>query len=122
MAPTMDPFLYTIDVVLRSGRMLPEVEAALDAELERVTSSPITRRELDKALKRAKAQFVMAGESISGQAHLLGLAESTVGDCDWYETILEKLAKIRVDDLERVCQKYLNKKNRTVGWYQPLER
>ena len=121
LAPTIDPFLYTINVVLRSGCTLPVVEAALEDELERLARLTVTRHELDKALKRAKAQFVMAGESVSGQAHFLGLAEATAGDYQWYETILEKLAKITLDDLERVCQTYLAKNNRTVGWYQPYE-
>jgi zinc protease len=119
LAPTVDPFLYTINVAVRAGRSLEEVEAALDAELERLSSSPINWRELDMALKRARAQFIMAGESITGQAHLLGMAEATANDYHWYESSVEKLNEITQDDLERVRRTYLTKKNRTVGWYQP---
>ncbi len=119
LVPTVDPFLYTINAVVRTGRSLEEVEAALDAELERLSSSPINGRELDMALRRAKAQFIMAGESITGQAHFLGMAEATAGDYHWYELAVEKLNKITLDDLERVRQTYLTKTNRTVGWYQP---
>jgi len=119
LAPTVDPFLYTINVVVRAGRSLEEVEAALDAELERLSSSPINWRELDMAIRRARAQFIMAGESITGQAHLLGMAEATAGDYRWYELAIEKLNKITKDDLERVRRVYLTKNNRTVGWYQP---
>ena len=121
LMPTIDPFLYTINVVLRSGCTFPVVEAALEDELERLASFTVTRQELDRALKRAKAQFVMAGESISGQMQLLGLAEATAGDYRWYETILEKLAAITLDDLERVRQTYLTKNNRTVARYHPNE-
>ena len=46
-------------------------------ELARLATEPITPAELAKALKRARAQFIMAGESISGQAQLLGAAEAT---------------------------------------------
>jgi zinc protease len=119
LAPTVDPFLYMINVVVRAGRSLEEVEAALDSELERLSSSPINWRELDMALRRARAQFIMAGESITGQAHLLGMAEVTAGDYHWYELAVEKLNRITQDDLERVRRIYLTKKNRTVGWYQP---
>ena len=119
LGPTIDPFLYTINVVLRAGRDLAEVEAALDAELERLVATPISQRELDKALKRAKAQFVMAGESITGQAQLLGMAEAVVGDYQWYESVLDRLNQVTLADIEAARQLYLSKKNRTVGWYQP---
>jgi len=119
LMPTMDPFLYTINAVVRAGCEPHVVEEAVDAEVEQLSASPITRQELDMALRRARAQFIMAGESITGQAHLLGMAEATAGDYHWYESTIEKLNKITLDDLERVSQTYLTKENRTVGWYYP---
>jgi zinc protease len=119
LAPTVDPYLYTINAVVRAGRSLPEVEAALEAELERLAAEPVTPAELEKALKRARAQFVMAGESISGQAQLLGAAEATTGDYRWFEDALERLNTVTLDDLERARQTYLKKGQRTVGWYEP---
>lgn len=119
MGPTIDPFLYTISAVVRNGRTLSEVESALDAELERLATEPITQAELDKALKRAKAQFVMAGESITGQTQLLGLAEAVVGDYRWFETVLDRLNAVTLNDIERVRRDYLQKRSRTVGWYEP---
>lgn len=119
LSPTVDSFLYLIDVVVRDGVSLQEVEAALDEEIRKMSLATISQGDLDKALKRAKAQFVMAGESITGQAHVLGLAEMTAGDYRWYESMLDRLSKVTADDLDRVCKIYLNKKNRCVGWYQP---
>jgi zinc protease len=119
LGPTIDPFLYTIQAVVRSGRTLAEVEAALDAELDRLAAEPVTQAELNKALKRAKAQFAFAGESISGQAQIIGAAEATIGDYRWYDTVLDRLNEVTLDDIERVRQTYLRKKNRTVGWYEP---
>ncbi len=119
MAPSADPFLYTIGAVARNGRSLTDVEAALDAALARLIDDPITQSELDKALKRAKAQFVMAGESVTGQAQLLGMAETVTGDYRWFETVLDDLAKVTLPDIERVRELYLQKKNRVVGWYVP---
>jgi zinc protease len=119
LTPTIDPHLYTISAVVNNGRSLAEVEAALDAEIERLAVVPITQAELDKALKRAKAEFVMAGESITGQTQLLGMAEAVTGDYRWFETVLEKLQAVTLADIERVRVQYLQKQNRTVGWYQP---
>ena len=61
----------------------------------------------------------MAGESISGQAQLLGAAEATTGDYTWFETVLDRLSQVTTDDIERVRATYLTKRNRTVGWYEP---
>jgi zinc protease len=119
LTPTIDPFLYAINAVVQAGRTLEEVEAALDAELTRLETNPITEQELAKALKRAKAEFVMAGESITGQAQLLGMTEAVIGDYQWYETVLDRLKNITLDDIERVRATYLRPSQRTVGWYEP---
>ena len=119
LIPSIDPFLYTISAVVRAGRTLPEVEAALEAELARLAAEPITPAELAKALKRARAQFIMAGESISGQAQLLGAAEATTGDYRWFESVLDRLSQVTPEDIDRVRATYLTKRNRTVGWYEP---
>lgn len=119
LTPTSDPFLYTINAVVQAGRSLPEVEAALDAELARLENTPITEQELAKALKRAKAEFILAGESITGQAQLLGMTEAVIGDYNWYETVLDRLNGITVEDIERVRQAYLRPSQRIVGWYEP---
>ncbi len=119
LTPTIDPYLYSINAVVQAGRTLAEVEAALDEELARLESAPITEQELAKALKRAKAEFVLAGESITGQAQLLGMTEAVIGDYQWYETVLERLSQITLDDIERVRAAYLRPSQRTVGWYEP---
>jgi zinc protease len=121
LTPTIDPYLYTISAVVNNGRSLQEVEEALYAELDRLATHPITQAELDKALKRAKAEFVFSGESITGQTQLLGMAEAVTGDYRWFETVLEKLQAVTLEDIERVRAQYLQERNRTVGWYQPIE-
>lgn len=121
LAPTVDPYLYTISAVARHGRTLAEVEAALEAELARLKAEPITQQELDRALKRAKVDFVLSGESITGQAQLLGVAEAVVGDYRWYETALDQLNAVTLADVERIRYTYLQKQHRVVGYYEPEE-
>lgn len=121
LAATIDPYLYSISAVVRNERILAEVEDALEAEIDRLASEPITKPELDKAMKRAKAQFVMAGESITGQTQLLGMAEAVVRDFRWYENVLENLSGVTLDDIERVRRRFLRPQNRVVGWYQPAD-
>jgi zinc protease len=119
MSPTLDPYLYSIFAVARPGRTLAEVEGALAAELDRLADEPITEAELNKALKRAKAQFVMAGESVTGIGQMTGMAEVIAGDYSWYENSLAALSAVTLEDIERVRRQYLTAANRTVGWYVP---
>lgn len=119
LTPTVDPFLYNLLAVLHPNAALPDLERALDAEIERLATHPLTQAELDKALKRARVQFVQAGESITGQAQMLGMAEAVVGDYRWFETALEKLSAVTLADIERVRARYLRPTNRTVGRYIP---
>jgi zinc protease len=120
VAPTIDPYLYTIVAVARPGRSLAEIEAALEAELARLAAEPISQAELAKAMKRAKAQFALAGESVSGQAQLIGMAEAVAGDYRWFEDVLERLSAVTPADLDRVRQQYLTPMQRTVGFYEPV--
>lgn len=119
LAPTVDPYLYTVHAVVRAGRTLEEVEAALLSELDRLATEPITEAELAKALKRARAQFIMAGESISGQAQLLGAAEATTGDYGYFETVLDRLSTVTLADLDRVRAATLTPRQRIVAHYIP---
>lgn len=117
--PTIDPFLYTLSAIVRPGVEIADVEAAISAEIERLATEPISQAELDKALKRAKVEFAQAGESISGQAQLIGMAESLVGDYGWFETALDNLSNVTLEDIERVRAEYLTHDRLTIGRYLP---
>ena len=120
MTPTIDPFLYRISAVAQPGRSLEEIEVALDATLAALEQEPVTQAELDKALKRAKAQFVMAGESVTGQGQMIGMSEIVAGDYHWFANTLEQLHAVTLADVERVRGRYLRPSQRTVGWYLPV--
>lgn len=119
LTPTIDPFLYSITAVVRPGVDIAELETALDAELDRLASEPLTQAELDKAIKRTKVSFIQSSESITGQAQMMGMGEAVTGDYRWFESSLEKLEDVTLEDIERVRAKYLRRENRTIGRYLP---
>lgn len=119
MTPTIDPYLYTIMAVVRPDRQPAEVEAALDAEIARLATDPITADELAKALKRTRVQLALASESNTGQAQMLGFSEAVAGDYRWFEQTIARLEAVTLDDIERVRARYLDPDNRTIGRYMP---
>ena len=121
MSPMVDPTLYNLNVTLRAGRSLEEVEAALDAELQRLlTSDPVTETELAQAIKRAKASFAYSSESVTNQGFWLGYSEVVAGAYGWFENYIENLQQVTVADVARVARQYLDPRQRTVGSYVPL--
>ena len=116
--PMQDPFLYDVSATVRAGRTPAEVEAALDAELERAAGQPIPAGELLTAVKQAKAQFAYSSESVTNQGFWLGWS-SVVADTGWFESFVERLSAVTVDDVRRSAQTILARRNRTVGHYLP---
>jgi zinc protease len=116
--PMLDPHLYDLLATVRAGRSLDEVAAALDGEVERVLSEPITEEELQTAIKQSKAQFAYSSESVTNQGYWLGFS-SIVADTNWFQSFPDKLAAVTVDDVLRVANTHLPRRNRTVGRYVP---
>jgi zinc protease len=119
MTATIDPFLYTISATVRDGRTCEEVEKAIHAVTERMASGDITIEEFEKARKQAKALFAYDSESVTSQGFWLGFAETLVGDYEWFDTFLDKLMSVTLDDVRRVSAEFFRSSRRTVGWYIP---
>ncbi len=118
LAVSRDPYVYNVSATVRVGRTLQEVEDRLWDTLAQVGGQSISEIELSKAIKQAKAQFAYAAEQVTNQAFWLGWAE-VVSDYTWFESFIERLTAVTIQDVQRVAQKYLVPSNRTVGWYVP---
>lgn len=119
ITPTIDPYMYQIFATVRTGHTCEEVEAAIHTELERAARESITKEEFEKARKQARALFAYSSESVTNQGMWLGMAETLIGDYTWFETYLDQLMAVTLDDVAQVAQKMLDPNRRTVGWYVP---
>jgi len=115
---TRDPYVYELSATVRTGHTLRQVEDALLSALDVLAAESITEAELSKAIKQSKAQFAYATERVTNQAYWLGWAE-TIASYTWFETYLDRLAAVTIEDVGRVARTYLRPSNRTVGWYVP---
>ena len=116
---TVDPYLYSINVIVRSDHTPEQALEVLDGEVVRLLDQPIEAEELTKAIKQARALFAYNSESITNQAFWLGFSEM-FADYDWFETYLERLSKVTPQDVLDVASRYLLPKNRVVGMYYPM--
>ena len=115
---TVDPFLYSLSLTIHPKRKPEEALAAMDEQVTLVQEEVVTRDEIRRAIKQARANFAFGTENITNQAFWLGYAEM-FADYDWFETYLDKLAKVTPKDVQRVARKYLRRQSRVVGIYVP---
>ena len=116
---SIDPTLYTIVVQPKANVATDSIEKAVYDELEKVKSQGIADRELQKAKNILLADFYRQMKSISGRANTLGTYEVFFGDYKKLFTAGDEYAKVTIDDLKRVAQKYFTDRNRTVATLVP---
>ncbi|MBT3188149.1 MAG: insulinase family protein [Anaerolineae bacterium] len=116
---TVDPYLYSVVMLIHPERTPEEALAALDTEILHVQEEKVSAEEVARAVKQAKALFAYGSESVTNQAFWMGYAE-IFADYDWFLTYLDKLAAVTPDDVQRVAKKYFQKKARVVGIYLPV--
>ncbi|GAB4455488.1 MAG: pitrilysin family protein [Anaerolineales bacterium] len=118
---TVDPFLYSIVLTVHPKRKVEETLAALDREIERLKQEKVTKAEIARAIKQAKAIFAYGSESITNQACWMGYSEM-FADYGWFENYLNRLAAVTAKDVLRVANEYFRPQSRVVGTYVPMER
>jgi len=117
---TIDPFLYSITMTIHPKRKSDETLAALDKEIQRVKEEKVSKPEIARAIKQARALFAYGSENITNQGFWLGYAEM-FADYEWFQTYLEKLSKVTAKDIQRVANEYFKSQSRVVGTYVPLD-
>ncbi len=117
---TIDPFLYGITMTVHPKRKPEEVLAALDKEIKHVQEEKVSKEEISRAIKQARALFAYGSENITNQAFWMGYAEM-FANYDWFKTYLDNLAKVTAKDIQRVANEYFKPQSRVVGTYVPSD-
>jgi zinc protease len=115
-----DPHLWTFSATALPGVAPEAIEAAIEAEIERLKTDLAGEEEFVKARKQSRAQYVYSQETVTSQAYWLGQME-IVDHAARVETLDEELARVTPEDVRRVVQTWLVPEQRTVGWQLPDE-
>lgn len=117
---TIDPFLYTITMTIHPKRKPEQALAALDREIKRVKEEKVSKEEIHRAIKQARALFAYGSENITNQGFWLGYSEM-FANYDWFQTYLDRLSAVTAKDIQRVANEYFRPQRRVVGTYVPLD-
>jgi zinc protease len=117
---TIDPFLYTITMTIHPKRKPEETLAALDREIKRVKEEKVSKEEITRAIKQARALFAYGSENITNQGFWLGYSEM-FANYDWFQSYLDRLSAVTAKDIRRVANEYFRPQSRVVGTYIPVD-
>ena len=108
------PGLFRINGTVLPGKTLAELEAAIDAEVERIKTEPIADWEIEKARTSARRSFVSSLGSSLSKAIQLSQDALFYNQPDRINTQEARMAKVTGADVQRVARQYLVKTGRTV--------
>jgi len=104
--------IFTIDVKLKEGTSLDEINNIVDAELERFLSYGPTPDELARVKTQTNASLIRGLEQIggfSGKATALARGELYAGDPGFYGTSIDWMNETKELDIRDTSAKWLNK-------------
>jgi predicted Zn-dependent peptidase len=108
------PRLFRIIATAVPGKSPADLEAAIDAEIERLKTEPIADWEMQKARTSARRNFVQSLGSTLDKAVQLSQDAMFYNQPDRINTQEARTAKVTAADVQRVAKQYLVKTGRTV--------
>ena len=109
------PNLFGTYAIPAAGKTADDVETEILGEIERLKKEPVTEEELNKVKTRSRASVIRGLSSNMGMARQLVFFEDITGD--WRDLFhqVERIQEITPEDVQRVAQEYLIRKNRTTA-------
>ncbi|MGI9498968.1 MAG: M16 family metallopeptidase, partial [Geminicoccaceae bacterium] len=103
----------------KPGVDLEELEAALDAELQRLVDEPISEDEVARATKRLVAEAIYARDSMSGAVRSFGIALTTGRTVEDVEAWPERIAAVTAEDVAAAAAAVLAPERSVTGQLLP---
>jgi predicted Zn-dependent peptidase len=114
-----DPGLSIAFSISNMGVNTKELEAAMDAEIEKTQRELISDTEYQKLRNQTESDFVQGNSTMIGIAESLANYEMYYGDANLINTEIDRYLKVTREDIQRVAQKYFSRNNRVVLYFLP---
>lgn len=108
------PGLFIISSVLKEEN----VKNALDEiikELDTVKQNGVSEKELDKAKNNFLSGYIYQKETIEAQANDLALGELLTGNPHFFESYIEQMRSVTLEEIQQAAARYLTRENMTVA-------
>ena len=114
-----DANVFVIHATLPAGGSVPDLEHALDAELEHIVKDGVTAQELRRAKNLVAADFWRGVSTIDGKARLLGEYAVMHGDYKRLFAAPDAYERVTREDVASIARQVFNADKRTVGVLRP---
>lgn len=112
---SIDPNLFVIYAIASQQTSATQVEKAITKQLNDIMKNGVTENELQKVKNQKLVNFYREIATINGKANSVGSYELYFGHYEELYNAPDNFKKVTVEDIKRVTNTYLRKKNRTVG-------
>ncbi|MFH1025303.1 MAG: pitrilysin family protein [Nitrospirota bacterium] len=106
---------FVIFAAPRHPHTCSELELAIDTEIERLKSEPVSAAELAKVKNQIRADFIRGLDSNAGLARMLSYYEALLGDYRYLTNYIDIIDKITPDDILHATRTYMTHQNKTVA-------
>ena len=110
------PGAFSCSVSPYGDHTIQEMETAVYAEIDRLKTEKVSDWELQKVRNQIDAQMLRSMETNNGLAFRLANSEAVTNDWHNFLDRADAVKKVTADDVMRVVNKYLVKKNRCVTY------
>lgn len=119
--PLEDPGVTMAFAITNMGTEPEDLEAAMDAEYEKVKNELISEKEFQKLRNQVENDFVSANTTVARRAENLANYHMYFGDANLINTEIERYMEVTREDIQDVAKKYFSKDNRVVLYYLPKQ-
>ena len=114
-----DPGVALAFAICNMGNDPADVEAAMDAEINRVKTEEIPDEEFQKLRNQIENDFVSSNSRVAGIAESLANYKMYYGDTNLINSEIDKYLSVTKEDIMEAAKKYYAKDNRVVLYYLP---
>jgi zinc protease len=117
---SVDPGLVVVEGKLIKGVMMEDADRAVEEELEKMRSEPVTEKELTKVKNKTESAIVFEDMSVMNRANSLAIYE-LLGDANMMNTELEKYRSVTAADILSTSREIFDTRNSNTLYYRTLE-
>lgn len=114
--------VFTIEAIAQPGVSLDQLEAAIDAEIRRLTLAPPSADELRRAQNQFETGFVARLQSVNERASLLNVYQMAVGDPGYAEKDLARYRAVTPAQIQAVVKATLDPNARVILRVMPKDQ
>ncbi len=114
-----DPGLTLAFAMANSGESPKEIEQLMDIEYEKLKSTLISDKELEKLKNQIESDFINSNSRMDGIAESLANYHLFFGDANLINKEIDKYLAVTKEDIMNAAKKYYTKENRVALYYLP---